>query len=100
MKLKVGPQHRLTKVSVLTLFITIVNANQGNSLFELSSKRKLARMRQSNPILSMEDKKEELYTIQSAVDQLGGISDTLSGLQDSLLQNEIANIQRSIKWVT
>ena len=71
--------------------------NHGNSLFELSSKRKLARMRANNPILNMEDKQEELYSIQQAVTQLGGISDTLASIQESLVNNEIANIKNKVK---
>lgn len=50
-------------------------------------------MRASNPILRMEDKQEEIYSIQKAVEQLGGISDTLLSLQESLINNEIANIK-------
>jgi hypothetical protein len=66
-------------------------------LFELSSNRKLARMRASNPILSMEDKQQEIYSIQKAVEQLGGITDTLAPIHESLLQNEIANLKKNIK---
>jgi hypothetical protein len=63
----------------------------------MSSQRKLARMRASNPVLSMEDKQQEMYSIHQAVDQLGGITDTLASIQDSLVQNEIANIKKGIR---
>ena len=72
--------------------------NQRNSLFELSSKRKLARMRANNPILNQEDKQDEIYSIQKAVTQLGGISDTLAPLHQSLVNNEIANIKNRVKY--
>ena len=45
----------------------------------------------------MEDKQEELYSIQQAVTQLGGISDTLASIQESLVNNEIANIKNKVK---
>jgi hypothetical protein len=54
-------------------------------------------MRANNPILSMEDKQIEMYSVQKAVEQLGGISDTLLSIQDSLVNNEIANIKNRVK---
>jgi hypothetical protein len=54
-------------------------------------------MRASNPLLSMESKEEELYSIQKAVDNLGGIKDTLASIHESLVQNEIASIKRGVK---
>ena len=74
--------------------------NQRNSLFELSSKRKLTRMRANNPILNQEDKQDEIYSIQKAVTQLGGISDTLAPLHQSLVNNEIANIKNRVKYIS
>ncbi|CAI2368191.1 unnamed protein product [Moneuplotes crassus] len=76
---------------------TMKQLNHVNSLFELSSRRKLERMRASNPILNLESKQEELYSVQQAIGQLGGLSDTLKPLQESLTNNEIANIKNKVR---
>lgn len=70
---------------------------QGNSLFEQSSKRKLARIRASDPILKQDTNTEEFYSISKAITELGGFRDTISPIQDSLFQHELANISRTLR---
>lgn len=70
---------------------------QSYSLYELNSKQKLAKMRQSNKVFAMEEQKDDLDQIQKAIEELGGIADTISTMQDSLIQNEISNIKRTMR---
>ena len=70
---------------------------QGNSLYEQSKKRKLARIKASDPVLNQEGKPEEVYSMNKAINELGGFRDTIATIKESLIENEIANISRSLK---
>ena len=86
-----------TKVAFKINFIAFLYPN-GNSLYEQTKKRKLARIKASDPVLNQESNSEEIYSVNKAVSELGGFKDTLTSIKDSLIENEIANISRSLRY--
>ena len=66
------------------------------SLYELNWHQKLAKMRASSKVLASEDQQSSI-NIQKAINDLGGIKDTISSMQNELLENEIYNTTRTIK---